>query len=468
MLIDLLFQKPVKMYLYQSLNMTNITSIIILMLPIIIFLLNTIFNSMKPRKAVYLVNHASFKPKKSQQMSRQKSISMIKPLGPNFTDETAKLLKKMVLTSGFGDATYAPEAYMTIPHDFSLDNARKEAEAAIFTTIEAVLANTGVKAKDIGVLVVNCSIFNPVPSLTSMVVNKFKLKENVKSFSLSGMGCSAGLAAIDLAHDLLQVYKDTYAMIVSTEILTQAMYFGNEPSKQPINCLFRVGGSAILLSNNSSDRHVSKYQLVHSVRTNTSSSNSSYKCIHLEEDSIGLRGVNLTKDLLVEARTAIKANLSALGYSILPLSEKIMFCFDYLMNRVRLSKKSSEPRGVPNFGRVIEHFVCHVGGKIVIDALEKTVKLDVEPARMTLHRFGNTSSSSVWYGLAYIEAKRKVKKSDRVWQVAFGSGFKCNSVIWRALKEVDPDMDNPWNEDIHLYPIKEDFQAYPYAFEQPK
>ncbi|KAH9620962.1 hypothetical protein KSS87_014177 [Heliosperma pusillum] len=373
----------------------------------------------------------------------------------------------MVLTSGFGDATYAPKTYLTITPDFSLDNARNEAEAAIFTTMESVLANTGVKAEEIGVLVVNCSIFNPVPSLTSMIVNRFKLKEDVKSFSLSGMGCSAGLAAIDLAHHLLQVYKDTYAMIVSTETLTQAMYFGNEPSKQPINCLFRVGGSAILLSNHSSDRHVSKYQLVHSVRTNTSSSSSSYKCIHLEEDSLGLRGVNLTKDLLVEAKNAIKANLTILGYSILPLSDIIMFCLDYFTDRVMLSKKSSEPRA-PNFGRVIDHFVCHVGGKVVIDALERTVKLDVEPARMTLHRFGNTSSSSVWYGLAYTEAKRKVKKGDRVWQVAFGSGFKCISVIWRALKEVDPDIDNPWNEDIHLYPIKEDFQAYPFAFEQPK
>ncbi|XP_074264564.1 3-ketoacyl-CoA synthase 17-like [Silene latifolia] len=432
----------------------------------IIFLLiiAIIFMSKKSRKAVYLVNHASFKAKKSQQVTRKKSIGMIKLLGPNLADDTVKLLKKMILTSGIGDATYAPEAYLSMPLNFSLDNARSEAEVAIFTTVKSVLANTGVKPEKIGVLIVNCSIFNPVPSLTSMIVNKFKLKEDVKSFSLSGMGCSAGLAAIALAHDVLQVHKDTYALIVSTEILTQAMYTGDEPNKQPINCLFRVGGSAILLSNNPSDRHVSKYQFVHSVRTNTSNSNSSYKCIHLDEDSLGLRGVTLTRDLIVEAKNAIKANLTTLGYVILPLSDKIMFCLDYLVDRVGLSKKGSNPR-VPNFGKVIDHFVSHVGGKFVIDALERTVKLDVEPARMTLHRFGNTSSSSVWYGLAYTEAKRKIKNGDRVWHIAFGSGFKCNSVIWQALKNVEPNMDNPWIEDIHLYPIKEDFQAYPLAFE---
>ena len=41
------------------------------------------------------------------------------------------------------------------------------------------------------------------------------------------------------------------------------------------------------------------------------------------------------------------------------------------------------------------------------------------------------------YVLANIETKGNVRRGDRVWQIAFGSGFKCNSAIWRALRNVN-------------------------------
>ena len=55
---------------------------------------------------------------------------------------------------------------------------------------------------------------------------------------------------------------------------------------------------------------------------------------------------------------------------------------------------------------------------------------------MTLWRYGNISSPSVWYCLGYSESAGRVKRGDRVWQIAFGSGFKCNSAVWKALRNV--------------------------------
>ena len=46
------------------------------------------------------------------------------------------------------------------------------------------------------------------------------------------------------------------------------------------------------------------------------------------------------------------------------------------------------------------------------------------------------SSSSIWYELSFSETYDLIKRGDRVWQIAFGSGFKCNSAIWRARRTI--------------------------------
>ncbi len=57
------------------------------------------------------------------------------------------------------------------------------------------------------ILVVNCSVFNPTPSLAAAVINQFRLKPTVITYNLSGMGCSAGLLSIALVQELLQVQR---------------------------------------------------------------------------------------------------------------------------------------------------------------------------------------------------------------------------------------------------------------------
>ncbi|KAK9077315.1 hypothetical protein SSX86_005652 [Deinandra increscens subsp. villosa] len=388
---------------------------------------STAYLMTRPRP-VYLVDYSCYRPPDNLKVKFDVFMERSRLHG-GFNDSALEFQRKILERSGLGEETYLPEALHRIPPVPSMAAARKEAEGVMFGALENLFKSTKINPKDIGILVVNCSLFNPTPSLSSMIVNRYKLRGNIKTFNLGGMGCSAGVIAVDLAKDMLQVHRSTYAVVVSMENITQNWYFGNKKSMLIPNCLFRVGGAAVLLSNKSADKRRRK-----------------------EQDDAGKIGVSLSKDLMAIAGGALKANITTLGPLVLPISEQILFFVSLIARRITESK--TKPY-IPDFKLAFDHFCIHAGGRAVIDELEKNLQLSeehVEPSRMTLHRFGNTSSSSIWYELAYTEAKGRMKKGNRVWQIAFGSGFKCNSAVWEAVRAVKPSESNPWADCIHKFP----------------
>ncbi|KAG6410795.1 hypothetical protein SASPL_128864 [Salvia splendens] len=411
----------------------------------------------RPR-SVYLVDYACYRPPDKLRVEFRKFMDHSRLTG-DFDESSLEFQRKILERSGLGEETYLPDALHLLPPQPSMSAARAEAEQVMFGALDSLFRTTGVRAKQIGVLVVNCSLFNPTPSLSAMIVNKYKLRGDVKTFNLGGMGCSAGLIAVDLAKDMLQLHRNTYAAVVSTENITQNWYFGNKKSMLIPNCLFRMGASAVLLSNRPSDRRRSKYKILHVVRTHKGADDTAFKCVYQEQDDdnrnpkIRKIGVSLSKDLMAIAGEALKSNITTLGPLVLPVSEQLLFFMTLIARKIVNPKIKPY---IPDFKLAFNHFCIHAGGRAVIDELERSLRLDpvhVEASRMTLHRFGNTSSSSIWYELAYIEAKGRVRKGQRVWQIAFGSGFKCNSAVWEALRNVGPSPDSPWLDCIHRYPV---------------
>lgn len=195
--------------------------------------------------------------------------------------------------------------------------------------------------------------------------------------------------------------------------------------------------------------------------------------MYQEEDEQRIKGLSISRDLLEVGGHALKTNITTRGGGpgAAVLRAAALLRAGVLLRHLFPSKASTPapPTApgdalaaapyIPDFKRAFEHFCMHAASRDVLEHLQSNLGLrdaDLEASRAALHRFGNTSSSSIWYELAYLEAKGRVRRGDRVWQLAFGSGFKCNSAVWRAVRRVRRPARSPWLDCIDQYPARMD------------
>ncbi|CAN0896724.1 3-ketoacyl-CoA synthase 19 [Linum grandiflorum] len=465
----------------------HIVLVVILTIPLI---LHQLLKFMQ-KSSCYLLAYQCYKPPDELKLSTENSIKIILR-NPNLGLEEYRFLLKTISRSGIGEETYCSRNFLDGREMFPtfLDSVR-EIEDAAFSILDNLFAKSKISPKQIDIVITTASLFAPSPTLSGRIVNRYKMKEDVKTFSLSGMGCSSSVVAIDMVRHMfkrMERGRRSFAVVVAMEATAAQWYSGREKSMMLSNVLFRAGGSCLLLTNRSEGRAVLKLDEL--VRTHLST-DAAYGCaIHVEDDE-GFLGARLSKDLPKVVMQGIAQNFKTLLPKALPLYEIIRFSIvrnwpkTKLMSRIRTPYTSSlKPppiinmksghfrlhyllviprRGDNRDGTAgIQHFCVHAGGKAVIEGFGNRFGLeeyDMEPSRMTLHRFGNTSCSSLWYVLSYMEAKRRLKKGDKVLMVGLGAGFMCNTCTWTVEKDWsmvgddDQDKDNVWSDCVDGYPV---------------
>jgi len=402
----------------------------------------------------YLLDYVCHKPSDDRKVTTEMAGGLIERNQQLGLSEYRFLLR-VIVGSGIGEETYSPRNILECREDAPThQDAVAEMDAFIDEAIAELFAKTksGFGPRDVDVLVVNLSMFSPAPSIASRIVRRYGMREDVAAYNLSGMGCSAGLIALDLARNAMRMRRNATALVVSTESIAPNWYPGTDKSMMLGNMLFRCGGSAVLLSNDPALRGRAKMELRCLVRSNIAANDEAHACALQREDADGRVGISLSKALPKAAVRAFTVNLRTLAPRILPVSELARFAAGLMLRKL---SSSSGKQGSPkiNFKSGVDHFCLHPGGTAVIAAVKRSLGLeegDVEPARMTLHRWGNTSASSLWYVLSYMEAKGRLRRGDRVLMVTFGSGFKCNSCMW----EVKGDMADKgvWADCVDDYP----------------
>ncbi|XP_023733882.2 3-ketoacyl-CoA synthase 19 [Lactuca sativa] len=399
-------------------------------------------------KTCYMIDYQCYKGKKEMKLDTEQCAKIVWR-NKNLRVEDYRFLLKTMVNSGIGEETYGPKSIILGEEEHpTLVASLSELDDVFYDTLDSIFSRSNISPSQVDILVVTVSLISPVPSLASRIINHYNMRSDIKAFNLSGMGCSASLTGIDLVQHLFKTHKNKIAIVVSTESMSSHWYCGREGSMMLSNVLFRVGGCSMLLTNDRDRKKHAIMKLKCMVRSHFASDDEAYNCCMQIEDDEGYEGFRLRKTLPIVAGRALMKNLRVLLPKVLPLWEIIRYAC--LKSGSKINLKTG-----------IEHFCIHPGGRAVIDEVGINLGLsdyDLEPSRMTLHRFGNTSSGGLWYVLGYMEAKKRLKKGDRILMISLGAGFKSNSCVWEVTRDLD--RTNVWKDMIEKYPIKQTTNPY--------
>ncbi|KZV28680.1 3-ketoacyl-CoA synthase 3-like [Dorcoceras hygrometricum] len=105
-----------------------------------------------------------------------------------------KFLVRAIVSSGIGEETYAPkmvfEGREACPKQ---EDGLMEMDEFFLVSIDRLFKRSGISPSEIDILVVNVSMLASIPSLASRIINLYKMREDVKVYNITGMGCSASM-----------------------------------------------------------------------------------------------------------------------------------------------------------------------------------------------------------------------------------------------------------------------------------
>lgn len=130
-------------------------------------------------------------------------------------------------------------------------------------------------------------------------------------------------------------YGDSKALVVSTEIITPALYQSNKCKFLLQNTIFRCGCAAIVLSNKWLDGCQAWYKLLYTVCVQ-GTDKMSYECMYKTEDESGELGFALSKEIVNSiVGKCMEKKLTMRGPNILPISELAKVLFSVVSRRIK-------------------------------------------------------------------------------------------------------------------------------------
>lgn len=279
------------------------------------------------------------------------------------------------------------ERVFSLTPDELNEGFRREAPRLAARALASALTQAGLGAGQVDALLICTCTGYLCPGVTSYVAEQLGLRTDVFLQDLVGLGCGAAIPCLRAGQAILAAQPAAVVACVAVEVCSAAFYLDDDPGVLMSACLFGDGAAATIWRGTPGPR---------GLRCD------SFTTLHQPENRDRIR---------FEMRGGKLRNLLDAGVPGLAAAAVEQLLAD----------------GRRPGGRPITRMVAHVGGRDVLDAIEKSCAgYDLTASRQVLRECGNMSSPSVLFALDRALRDGSPDEKGDWWLTSFGAGFSAH------------------------------------------
>lgn len=259
------------------------------------------------------------------------------------------------------------------------------------------LADSGVHPSELDFIVTTSCTGFMIPSVDAYLVDKLKLKKNIRRLPVTEMGCAAGVSGLIYASDFLKANPKAKAAVVSVE-LPSITFQPDDFSMENLvsTAIFADGSAAVILAG--------------------------------ESEKLGPKIIDTDMYHFANSTHLMGYNLKNSGLKIVldrdvpdAIQEHFNDLFFPFLNRNKLNVES------------VDNYMFHPGGKKIIARVEDFIGRygkDISDSKAVLQERGNLSSATILHILERV-MKKPHAAGELGYMLAFGPGFSAQSLLLR-------------------------------------
>ncbi len=290
----------------------------------------------------------------------------------------------------------APVDWFLRAHTFSERNDLflDTAVDLLATATDKALAQAGLGASDIDMIITICSTGIATPALDARLMQVRPFRTDVERLPIFGLGCAGGVLGLARAAAMARAHPEAHILLLVVELCTVTFRQGDRSKSNLVaTALFGDGAAAAVIS--CRDAYAGKPVLGASGE-------------HTWPDSLDVMGWDVADDGL---KVVFSRDIPAL------VREDFGAVIDAFLTKQGLGRDD------------LDGYVCHPGGAKVLDALEEVFALKpgaLVHAREVLRQHGNMSAVTV---LFVLKQALEAGDSGRLLLTTLGPGFTAGVML---------------------------------------